>query len=482
MEHDDQQEASISSREGSIEGIDNAPQTAADPPWEAPEMGNRLLAIRGGPRRWLARARELSSSFPSLDPSGWTPEISSLSLSGGPRELWPESKKLVREHFAQLMRRCEASKFPAPSDEPPPIIGISIDPFRLKEYLFDHLHSTLLPQLQEHILKLGALSELCHVRDDFGAIFQSVLEIQVDFDRVLEKIIAAKHKICLPDPGSDPNHDNYLNEFKHYRISILDKTLNKLLSRQLYSAFETAHRFYLTNCIPPSRRSDSPDDYIRRRLTTDLAQSSNSIESTIQCMRGPEFYLIQVNWPIAIPILDKILEDYWQLIARYHSGTESEVSRLEPFIPMVQAIIPMVRLCRLLLIKVSKKISINQEFLPIFTHLPSRSLSILHNLPTKMARYLDGIFHQFKGIIDPYRPPDELNLLGLIEDNSKIFTAALELLISHILPAISQDTNDSVACNDLNKIWLDTWHDLRLGVTDNLVQAFKLSANLSVIN
>jgi hypothetical protein len=350
----------------------------------------------------------------------------------------------------------------------------------LKEYLFDNLHSTLLPLLQEYIHKLGALSELYDARDHPGAMLQSVLEIQVDFDRVLEKIIAAKHKICLPDPGSDPTHDNYLNEFKHYRVLVLADTLNKLLSSQLPSAFNHAQRFYFDSGIQPSGHSDPYDarcdSRIRRNLTTDLAQSSDSIKSSIQCMRGPEFYLIQVRWPIAIPVLDKILDDAWQLIAQYRSGTEFEVSTLEPFIPMVQSIIPMIQLSRLLLIKVPKKILAYQQFLPIFTHLPSQSLSLLHNLPKKMASYFEGILHQLKGVIDQDRPMNELNPLRLIEANSKIFTTALDLLISHVLPAIPQDTNDSVVCNDLNKSWLDAWNALRFGVTDNLVQAFQLFA------
>ncbi|KAA1085524.1 hypothetical protein PGT21_009903 [Puccinia graminis f. sp. tritici] len=382
-------------------------------------------------------------------------------LSEGTRQTWQQGGVVYRQ-FSGLMDKCRAE--PMSIQE-----SASIDRVESKKDFLNQLHSTLLPLLQQHIIKLASEFKLDMLWGDRDAKFKTLLENQSELNHILDQINYAKYSICPAKSEPDASTcDQNLKEFKTYRISILREKLNSLLS-QLELTFQFCR--YLLEELPTSEYSMYCSDvfFLKRCFASGTSECCNTIDSTIRWMNRSDFYLIRDQWPDWIYTINEKFDEFMKL-----SGSDliSPNQKLRhKLLKLAKLAIPVIKLCRIFFSKLSKQV-LSMTWLPLFTELSSQQIKTLRILPGYINSHLKNFLLGLKQTTNNNRATSASSLLMSAQEHSKDFQISVDLITSHIVPILPK--TDDFPSQDYFRNWLGTWNTEHLVATENLVQAVKL--------
>ncbi|KAI7941916.1 hypothetical protein MJO28_011943 [Puccinia striiformis f. sp. tritici] len=324
---------------------------------------------------------------------------------------------LVVNGFERLIQKCNT-----PSDsEYDQILGqISNSrtlPINMEKDLFNHLHSRLLPLLEQQITYLSSLLDPTELKSQPRQMLGLILEIQPELGRTLDQIQMELKTNCLI----------------RSTISISKNTKN--LEKMVYtgpSNLPLQKGTKLRFKVPQGRK------YVIDQTT----YSCREIKHTIRWLEGSKLDLVQYQWPDQITDLDGFLTDLLSLINPPTNPTDRDIQ--------------LSQLGRM----PAQPLSIQARILCAWS-VPIIKLS---ELLTLLKKYDDENENEGE---DEDEDEDQVDQANVTSQDSKRVTASLKTclqgylltVVLYFVLLIPQNINDHPYNQDYIRDWFTTWNN-----------------------
>ncbi|KAA1121664.1 hypothetical protein PGTUg99_013933 [Puccinia graminis f. sp. tritici] len=230
-------------------------------------------------------------------------------------------------------------------------------------------------QLSQQITSLSESLDPSLLRSQPGPTLELILEILSGICESLDQIKDAFRKIpvCPQRSSKSRLDDGHLRDFKDFRKIGLEKRIQDLVLRnqQLFRNSEDL----ILNLKLSSDEPKFPDepDWIRERIIHYTADSSEATKRLIEWIEGSELDIVQHGWMSYMRSIDSAL--VVELERFKLSDTQRELA---------EHILPILKLSRLLLKKLSKRGLSGEEGIGSYTELSSKQRTSLLEFGSKL--------------------------------------------------------------------------------------------------
>ncbi|KAI9611291.1 hypothetical protein KEM48_004531 [Puccinia striiformis f. sp. tritici PST-130] len=401
----------------------------------------------------------------------------------------PSSLDRVMKGFKKLFDRWLIVNMNGGKPPKDTLIDLSPRQIRSRQDHIKRLNSILLPDLQQQMSILSkALHPPNHVWNNMSARFDNLLNIQSEFSRILSAILSATKSISRRrDLQSIATEDHCLKEFKYYMISNLEGRVECLFF--FIGAMLNQARTIIEELNPmPNCTKQYQSDYSQSKEGMAVHLVHCGIEDTFEALNKSDLDLAQRNWAHLLDRLEgKGLGKLMIMLDRTPT-TDSNVERRswdpapvrklvhEPVIYLAKSSIPLFKLSRIFLQKLSKR-GMSQIRFPVYTTMSSDQLQSLADFPLRVSGELEALLSALDKADTSYGVATIHEIEKIAESIKPIFESAWLLALHHIVPLIP-DTNDSPTQNYW-KNWLIMWNtqfDLAISKFIHAAKAFEDTA------
>ncbi|KAA1064314.1 hypothetical protein PGTUg99_012829 [Puccinia graminis f. sp. tritici] len=356
---------------------------------------------------------------------------------------------------------------------------VSVDQPELKKGLLVQLQTSLLPQLQQHVITISQLTNPSDLRKEPASSFKRMLEIQSDLTTILDQISHATDTICseqlyLSHPSVRRN-DQYLNELKPYKLEGLHHRLTTFFLQELYNVFDSSYQTIQQLEFSTKKYNDRIDlTDARDTMIEAVDECLECIELALDWLKGSEFDNVQEDWRYEKCGINETLQKVLSLIDPTTSLSKKKRRLKEPLsrpvVKLAKSVVPVIKLCRLFFNKLSAR-GMNRRRLPPFTTMCSYQLENIGALAGHTGAELGRILHLLQEadtIVDEDTRYALTKAVGALETQ---FQTPFLLILLHFVPIIP-DT-DGHPVQDYYKKWFAVWNTQFNLAIINLLDAIK---------
>ncbi|KAI9614233.1 hypothetical protein H4Q26_009374 [Puccinia striiformis f. sp. tritici PST-130] len=272
-------------------------------------------------------------------------------------ETAPAARDSVIKAFKILISKYNPSGAQDPFDR-----RVESDPLEQVEEKEGSLHQLrfdFLPLLDDQIVSLLRSLDLTRLRKEPMLALELISDIQSELDQTLDSIQYAISITC-PKPhasSSDRLNDQHLKDFKLFRVDGLHHMFITNVMESVIPMFRLSYRL-----LQQLKLSTKEYKYATRINRTKKSivehgtSSCNEIQSTLGWVEDSEFDTIRFGWPDQADLIDDQLEQISRLINQEPHYVEEyfrEVTLSKQVMELAKSIVPIVKLSRLFLNKLS---------------------------------------------------------------------------------------------------------------------------------
>lgn len=352
-----------------------------------------------------------------------------------------------------------------------------IEQVSLKRQSMDRLHSVLLPLLGRQIVDLSKLSDPIRIRGEPDATFELMFNKLAELEPTLEQL-RSEYYVLFPEKIDTPypyeNNDQYLEEFKTFRVrSLDDRMLCDAINNAIMVIDESRELIEQMNlCTKKHRRYIKIDtDRRRKNILEYTAATLEGIETTKGWLKGSEFELIQHHWPKQIRVLDETLNTLSSLIDPPTNTNEPnqtsqpeqpESNHLsEPVLQVARLSRPIIKLTRLFFHKISRRV-INMKQLPVSVGMSSFVLKDFSDSADEAGRFFQKLVKLLREVNNNENGNDEVAASTPFTKISSAlecyFETYLFYVVLYLVPRLPE--TDSFPAQDSFNDWCITWYNL----------------------
>ncbi|KAH9466145.1 hypothetical protein MJO28_001221 [Puccinia striiformis f. sp. tritici] len=358
----------------------------------------------------------------------------------------------IIQGFANLKRKCESAR-EFTQENAVPVDQVSS---QSKEVLYDQLHSYLLPLLKQQLATLSLL--LDGLRQEPESNLRRLVEIQPDIDHNLAQIKSAMVVVCPTALSSSLRADDQqLKEFKAHRLLEFKTKLHFALSDIcLVLTFASEHVELMG--LSTTSSTVRTVAYHYRNL---IKQARLRIEFAIKPLKGSEVDIAEDYWRRAALGIRKELYVTFSManstahLKNYPFGDVRQLTH-EPLIQLTKLTIPIIKLSKLFLRKLSKA-GMNRKLISSFTEMNSIQLERLCKFAGKVDTSLRGILRVLDEIDLTYRPPAtparSRKIIPAAETLASHFDIPLQLVALYLIRLVPENGNQNYY-----RDWFITWN------------------------
>ncbi|KAI7962546.1 hypothetical protein MJO28_000640 [Puccinia striiformis f. sp. tritici] len=353
------------------------------------------------------------------------------------------------------------------ADQPDPesiehaLSALSIDKAKSQEALAHQLLSSLLPLLHSQITSLSLVLKTSSLRREPGPKLSLVLQIQGQLDSTMDELRYLIATLCPENPSlPDRADDQHLRRFKSYRLDRLNNEFRSLFSWGMCDLFQAANerigQMELTS-IPSIHDEDA--DTRKKDVEWSVSYALNRIKAMSDSLSTSELAAAQVYWELDRPDIDNLLNN---IIKKLNPSTDSRKVEGRPTLPrpyigepvirLAKLTLPIVKLSRIFLAKLSKR-GLAQERFPIFTEICSDQIQTLAECARDIARDLRKLESRLDFADDGGVTSDDFTTTA--KSLKTRFDAPLLLVLVYFIPLIPDD--DGLNVQNYYKNWCMTW-------------------------
>ncbi|KAH9465019.1 hypothetical protein Pst134EB_004510 [Puccinia striiformis f. sp. tritici] len=362
----------------------------------------------------------------------------------------------------------------------------------------DALKSSLLPSLRYLLTSLSLLlNQHDWTQKASPAELELALEIVPSLNVTVAKIFCATKSVSVLKPLPDKDHDHHLKGIKEFRCSRLLRSIKTLVVKHLCVLFmncaQSIRVWELSSANHPAN-SESRTKAIQKSLgiQTRTDNSVLFIDKIIDLISNTDLAILRGEWLTVAGSLDPVLEVITNLsnasITPDMSLTpierEKDQAHRERVVKVSRAIIPLIKLSRLFVKKIS---STSTQKLPftLDTELCSKTLEDLLDGPFSLACRLENFARGFSethhkrswtfGHLDTHAHQG-------FNELTKILEKSLTELNLHFIPSSSSDHDDhdhrmnerigKDSCQNDFKNWSSDLKDLWYKAVDRCLQLY----------
>ncbi|KAI9630318.1 hypothetical protein KEM48_014043 [Puccinia striiformis f. sp. tritici PST-130] len=283
-----------------------------------------------------------------------------------------------------------------------------------------------------------------------GPTLKLILEIQLEIDESLNQIKDVFYNIpSSPQKSSSTRlDDRHLEDFKDFRTIGLQEQF-KHLARRNQKLFSISRDLILHLKLSQGEPKFPTDlDSIREEMKDGTTDSIEATKRVIQWIEGSEFDLVQQGW----------IKSNMQLARQF---------------------LPIMKLSRLLLKKLSKRGMGGEEGIELYTELCSEELSSLSGFSCTLHVHLVGIVCILTSLNHPADHGDVARVItGMVEALEIKIESPLALISSHFVPMLTADIN-GFSVQNYYREWLMTWNTQLSLAISNFKDAIELYKTIS---
>ncbi|KAA1105976.1 hypothetical protein PGT21_025421 [Puccinia graminis f. sp. tritici] len=391
------------------------------------------------------------------------------------QRIWEQGDLLI-EGFRRLKTKYERPTHlrhdPESIEEPLSSSRIDESPLEVKDGLLNQLESQSLPTLHRQITNLSHSLKPLGLLNQPEAKFQIVSLIQSELEQTIDQIKTSIIVIC-PQPICAPNRidDQHLKQFKSSRLQSL-KAKFRETSQNICLVFRSAYELL-------EQMKHSPDELSRLNYTHFpgdwlVNEVFESLEWTIECIRGSELGIAQRDWFPDLDGIDRLLFETRMLLDPIiHFRQDGQAHRKlvrEPVIHLAQLAIPLIKISKLFFTKLSKR-GLNKRQVPRFTEMCSDQLESLAGSLGKLTSDILQLLLLLNKADEAHGAVTSHQLVEIATCIKGRFEAPLLVLMLYIVPDIPD--NDGSTDQIYYKNWFVTWNTQRILATENFLNAAK---------
>ncbi|POW14964.1 hypothetical protein PSTT_02472 [Puccinia striiformis] len=214
----------------------------------------------------------------------------------------------------------------------------------LEKVIFNRLHSSLVPLLGQQIADLSRSLDPTHFQNYSVFAFQLILEVQSKLHQTLNQIESAIETICAHRKTNRSRrvNDQNLQHFKLFRLDGLCKNYTEGLMPEVVDFFKESRR--LINILKiPKKVTESRKDLksARQCIINRTSSIMVRINTHIEWYNGPEFDLVQLEWPKETHRIDDSLGELLSLInqAKYNSSVTQAARLISTIIQTIPTVL-----------------------------------------------------------------------------------------------------------------------------------------------
>ncbi|KAA1105982.1 hypothetical protein PGT21_025512 [Puccinia graminis f. sp. tritici] len=358
-----------------------------------------------------------------------------------------------------------------------------------KEDLLSSLQSSILLILQRQILSLSLALMPSHLQKEPGKNLKLLLQSQSALDHSLRQIECIIDILC-PQHLGIPNRtdDQHLKALKSFRLYGLKSKFSKLLSQELLNIFRKApeliQQLNLSTDQNPINQTDDPtchpSGFSAERTLISLAEHTlpalDMAESMVDWLKGSDLDLAQEYWNFKLVTLDELVRLCKEMcvVMGNEKSAGNQLVR-EPVIRLARLVIPIIKLSRLFLYKLSRR-GINQRRLCLlYSEMSSDQIESLSQAAGNITRDLLQLLILFTRADTAYGAVSSQQFTEKAQTLKDSFENPLLLSILYILPLIPE--TDGSPTQDSYRDWLVTWNTLRILAIHNFINCAKSFEN-----
>ncbi|KAH9466759.1 hypothetical protein Pst134EB_001808 [Puccinia striiformis f. sp. tritici] len=351
--------------------------------------------------------------------------------------------------FEKLMKKLDE---PAHLETP---AAFSVDERNSNDFLFNYLHSSLLPALCDQLASLSLALDPLDLWNDPDSKIKLIFELQSGLDHnitELKYIIA----VLFPQPSTNSSRtdDHQLKEWKFYRINELRSKIVDVvfeINTSLHSAH--LHIYHIRLSTDPQEENDEG------AYEAGIEEALDVIKSTMTWCKGSELDIAEEYWRNNLFRIDNLLRETFNLVDQtvyptHHYMNEKRKFVLQPVIQLTKFLMTIIKLCRLFFKKLSKR-GMNQSQLPLHTDMNSKQIKCLCELAGNVYADIVKIILLFRNVEMAHTVRSQ-KLIDIADRLVHRFETPLLLVTLHLVPLIPQ-TNGLSEQNYYRK-WFATWH------------------------
>ncbi|KAH9441274.1 hypothetical protein MJO28_015748 [Puccinia striiformis f. sp. tritici] len=336
-----------------------------------------------------------------------------------------------------------------------------------KEGSLHQLRFDFLPLLDDQIVSLLRSLDLTRLRKEPMLALELISDIQSELDQTLDSIQYAISITC-PKPhasSSDRLNDQHLKDFKLFRVDGLHHMFITNVMESVIPMFRLSYRL-----LQQLKLSTKEYKYATRINRTKKSivehgtSSCNEIQSTLGWVEDSEFDTIRFGWPDQADLIDDQLEQISRLINQEPHYVEEyfrEVTLSKQVMELAKSIVPIVKLSRLFLNKLSAQ-GIDRKLLPMHTGMRSDQVDSLSVLAASVRVIIDRFITVLTQADTNHRAATRVTLKHSALRLEELFQSSLLLICFHLVPSIQNGEGDYL------KTWFTTWSDQLSWAIQNL--------------
>ncbi|POV96554.1 hypothetical protein PSTT_15576 [Puccinia striiformis] len=357
----------------------------------------------------------------------------------------------------------------------------SVDPDLTRDLLVQ-MESNLLPQLRQHIITLNELLDPADLCEEPTTRLNLISEIQSRLGGTSGQIISANRNIWSNYAlvGLDQFTDQHLNESKVFRICNMHGYLTHSFQEAFSDVCDGHCTVILVMGLSQTEHDIAEDVSEARKHVLEATDTLfEAIERAINWLKGSELDNIQLAWTKERSEIDSILKKYLGFVDRRSDSNDQlqlEPSDHEQMLKLAKLVIPIIKLYRLFMDKLSERGMNRKQLIPKFTTLCTAELDALVDLPYGANSKLCEILNILRGSDFNGEESSYDSLSQTVEAFQDDFRGSPRLILAHFLPIVPDtDGFTQKYYND----WLITWETLFTIATDNFLLAVPGSRNNS---
>ncbi|OAV97583.1 hypothetical protein PTTG_26006 [Puccinia triticina 1-1 BBBD Race 1] len=335
-----------------------------------------------------------------------------------------------------------------------------------RETSYNHLHSTLLPLVKDHLATIYKLLKPDSIQQETEAKLRRVLEIQKELDHNMLQIYHSFHVICPESLStSSETDDQHLKQFKVYRLLGLQKKLQSAL-QMICHLFGTASGY-----IDGSR--DSTGEFfdngaVHWSFMCRARSVEISLRFAIEHLKGSELTIVEASVDDPVGKIYHLLQDSKMLVNPNVPRRRAGEDRLnhQPIIHLARLAILPLRLSYIFFYKLSVFDTDTHKSLPLFTHMNSLELKALcesaeniyanHSIMLALIKKVDASFGN--------RPIDIQSITQTAKNIACNSEVPSHSLLRYLVPLVN-----NLKDRNYYQDWFVTWDALMKTAIHNLV-------------
>ncbi|KAH9465048.1 hypothetical protein Pst134EB_004536 [Puccinia striiformis f. sp. tritici] len=300
---------------------------------------------------------------------------------------------------------------------------------------------------------------------------ESTYQGLVDVDKTWTAIFYCYEFFALQPPPVE-THDHHYGAFKAFRTGILRRQLRVAMSADMLELL-SHYKDYITawqqSCHRPSNNRYHSTFLKGEAIIKKTAHCLRLVDTIIHSFQLSDFTHLQENWSQNIPELEEVLSS---LTARIYDreSTHDHQETVEQFVGLAEKIIPLIKLIRTLINKISNPWKKKSTTFRLDTELNSKTLSKLQDPPRLITVCFSSLTTFMLKAINEFTN-DELNeIRSFVTDKiSKEVNNFILVLALNITPIDRDFDRHSLESN--YRDWFLTWKQIWDTTLSNFLDA-----------